>query len=166
MEQSAQRVFPFVGTDPVTIIIRSEEELIEQALLALMRRHRKGEVLNSPTATQNFLRLRLAHAPNEVFGCIYLDTRNAIIEIEDLFNGTVDGASVYPRVVVQKALLHNAAALICYHNHPSGDPTPSRADEVLTRRLRDALGLVDIRLIDHFVIGVGECVSFAERGLV
>ncbi|MGH8470603.1 MAG: JAB domain-containing protein [Gammaproteobacteria bacterium] len=143
-----------------------DERLIARALEILARRHARGEALTSPAATQAFLRLRLAARHFETFGIIFLDSKHRVLAIEDLFEGTIDGASVYPRVVVQRALEHNAAALIAYHCHPSGDPTPSRADEVLTHRLKDALALLDIRLLDHFVVSAEGSVSMAERGLL
>jgi DNA repair protein RadC len=101
-----------------------------------------------------------------VFTCLFLDNRHRVIECEELFRGTIDGASVHPREVVKRALQLNAAALILAHNHPSGVAEPSQADQQLTRRLREALGLVDIRVLDHLVVGDGEAVSFAERGLL
>ena len=105
-----------------------------------------------------------AGGANEVFAAVFLDNRHRVIAFEELFHGTVDGASVHPRVVARRALVHNAAALIACHNHPSGVAEPSRADRAITARLRDALALVDVRLLDHFVVGDGEVVSFAERG--
>ena len=120
----------------------------------------------SPGDTSTFLRLRLAERKNEVFGCLFLDNRHRILEVSELFQGTIDGASVHPRVVVQKALGFNAAAIIFFHNHPSGVAEPSRADEAITQRLKEALALIDVRVIDHFVVTAGEFVSFAERGLI
>src|SRR5690606_6830700 len=102
----------------------------------------------------------------EVFAIIFLDTRNKVIAFDRLFYGTIDGASVYPREVAKAALQHNAAAVILAHNHPSGNPQPSEADRRLTRRLVDALGLLDIRVLDHFVVGEGKPLSFAEQGLL
>jgi DNA repair protein RadC len=109
---------------------------------------------------------RLRDLDHEVFACLYLDTRNRVLKYEELFRGTLDGASVHPREVVKQALAQNAAALIFAHNHPSGVAEPSGADERITRRLRDALALVEIRVLDHIVVGDGEAVSFAERGLL
>ncbi len=142
-----------------------------QAALEMARRHlwerlQRGDPLGSPEETRRFLLARLRDYPHEVFACLLLDNRHRVIAFEELFRGTIDAASVYPREVVKLALTRNAAALIVAHNHPSGVAEPSRADELLTRRLRDALALVDIRLLDHFVIGDGEAVSFAERGLL
>jgi len=143
-----------------------DERLIARALEILARRHARGETLTSPAATRAYLRLWLAERPCEIFGAIFLDTKHRVIAFEELFHGTIDGASVYPRVVVQRALEHNAAALVAYHNHPSGCAEPSRADEVLTHRLRDALALLDIRLLDHFVVSAEGSVSMAERRLL
>jgi len=142
-----------------------------QAGLELARRHleenlRRGPALSSPEAVRRFLRARLRDLPHEVFCCLYLDNRNRVIGFEELFRGTIDGASVHPREVVKHALARNAAALILAHNHPSGIAEPSQADEVITRRLKSALALVDIRVHDHLVVGDSACVSFAERGLL
>ena len=116
--------------------------------------------------TALYLKSALRDQSNEVFACLFLDTRHRVIAFEELFHGTIDGATVYPRVVAEKALRHGAAALIAAHNHPSGISEPSLADQAITRRLKDALALLDIRLLDHFVIGEGVPVSMAARGLV
>ena len=126
----------------------------------------RGDALTSPTDTQRYLQARLRGYPHEVFACVYLDNRHRVIQYEELFRGTINGASVHPREVVKSALRHNAAALILAHNHPSGIAEPSSADELLTQRLRDALALVDVRVLDHIIIGDGKPVSFAERGLI
>ena len=126
----------------------------------------RGNVLACPSDTRNFLKARLRGYPYEVFSCLFLDNRHRVIEYEELFRGTIDGASVHPREVVRRAMHHNAAALIIAHNHPSGIAEPSQADARITRRLKEALALVDVRLLDHFVIGDGEPTSFAERGLL
>ena len=142
-----------------------------QAALELTRRHYRelmmtGSALANPRATREFLRMRLRDLPYEVFGCVYLDSRHRVIAFEELFRGTIDGASVHPREVVRQALARNAAAVILVHNHPSGLAEPSQADELITRRLKEALGLVDIRVLDHLVVGDAVCESFAERGLL
>lgn len=142
-----------------------------QAVLEMGRRHlwerlQRGDTLSSPEDTRRFLLARLRDYPHEVFACLLLDNRHRVIAFEEMFRGTIDAASVYPREIVKLALARNAAALIVAHNHPSGVAEPSRADERLTQRLKEALALVDIRLLDHFVIGDGEVVSFAERGLL
>jgi DNA repair protein RadC len=140
-----------------------------KACLELGRRYlearlRRGDVLGSPGDTRRFLEARLRGHAHEVFACLFLDARNRVISFDEMFHGTIDGASVHPREVVRRALAHNAAGLIVAHNHPSGVAEPSRADRALTRRLRESVELVDVRLLDHFVVGDGEVVSFAERG--
>ncbi len=127
---------------------------------------RRGKPLSSPLETRDFLQASLRDRHNEVFCCLFLDNRHRLLALEELFTGTIDGATVHPREVVKRALAHNAAAVILAHNHPSGVAEPSRADEVLTRRLKDALALVDIRVLDHMIVGDGEMVSFSERGLL
>lgn len=140
-----------------------------QAVLELSRRHLKetlqrGETLQNPRATQNYLSARLRDLPYEVFACLFLDNQHRVIEFEILFQGTINGASVHPREVVRKTLSHNAAALIFAHNHPSGIAEPSAADRHITQRLKNALDLIDVRVLDHIVVGDGECVAFSERG--
>ncbi len=142
-----------------------------QASLELARRHYQermqiGCVLANPRATREFLQMRLRDLTHEVFCCVYLDNRNRVTGFEELFRGTLDGASVHPREVVKHALARNAAAVILAHNHPSGVAEPSQADEIITQRLKEALGLVEIRVLDHIVVGDGACESFAERGLL
>lgn len=141
-------------------------EVLDRATALINQRYRTGTpVLNSPNRTREFLRLKLGALEHEVFAMIALDNRHRMIEYVELFRGTVDGASVHPREVVKEALRLNAAALILVHNHPSGVAEPSQADELITERLRDALALVDIRVIDHLI--VAETVtSLAERGLL
>jgi DNA repair protein RadC len=142
-----------------------------QAALELARRHyaeamRAGPPLHSPAATREFLVARLRDIPHELFCCLHLDNRHRLIAFEELFRGTIDGASVHPREVVKQALARNAAAVILVHNHPSGIAEPSHADELITRRLREALQLVDIRVLDHLIVADNGCLSFAERGLI
>ncbi len=143
-----------------------KQSLKALALTLLAEQHQPGKMLTSPEETRSYLRLRLAEYKNEVFGCVYLDNRHRIINVAELFQGTIDGASVHPRVVVQQALSVNAAALVLYHNHPSGVAEQSHADEAITQRLKNALALVDVRVLDHFVVAAGESISFAERGLL
>ena len=143
-----------------------KQSLMELALAVLQDLHRPGLELPSPNSTRDYLRVLLADRKAEVFGCMYLDNRHRVIETAELFQGTIDGAAVYPRVVVQQALTLNAAAVMFFHNHPSGVAEPSNADEAITRRLKDALALVDIRVLDHFIVTAGESLSFAERGLL
>ena len=140
-----------------------------QASLELSRRHlgillERGAALTSPTLVRRFLTSQLRHLPHEAFAALFLDTQHRVIRFETLSKGTLDSASVYPREVSRRALALNAGALIFAHNHPSGVAEPSDADRRITQRLSDALGLFDIRVLDHFVVGDGEVVSFAERG--
>ena len=142
-----------------------------QAAVELARRHyaeamRAGPPLDSPQATRDFLIRRLRDTPHELFCCLHLDNRHRLIAFDELFRGTIDGASVHPREVVKQALARNAAAVILAHNHPSGVAEPSQADELVTRRLREALQLVDIRVLDHMIVADNGCLSFAERGLL
>ena len=125
-----------------------------------------GQPLGDPETVRQYLAARLRDLPYEVFCCLYLDNRHRVLAFEQLFRGTINGAAVYPREVVKQALSRNAAAVILVHNHPSGVAEPSRADEMLTRRVKEALDLVDIRVLDHLVIGDGEMTSFCERGLL
>lgn len=127
---------------------------------------RQGEPLKSPDDTRAYLRSRLSTYPHEVFAGLFLDNRHRIIQYQELFRGTIDGAAVYPREVVRQALEYNAAAVIFAHNHPSGVAEPSQADISLTSRLKEALSLVDIRVLDHMIVGHGEVISLAERGLM
>jgi len=141
-----------------------------QAVLEMARRYlsaglARGDSLTSPQETRQYLTAQLRDYSHEVFAVLFLDQRHRVIEFEEMFRGTLDGASVYPREVVKKALAHNAAAVIFAHNHPSGVAEPSQSDERITQRLKEALALVDIRVLDHFVVG-DEVVSFAERGLL
>ena len=147
-------------------MIPADQKIVDQALAILSYAHQPGKTLESSQETEEFLRLKLAEHKNELFGCMFLTNRHAVIAIEEIFFGTIDGASVYPRVVVQKALENNAAAVILYHNHPSGVAEPSKADEQITQRIKDALALVDVRVLDHIVVSTDECVSFADRGLI
>jgi DNA repair protein RadC len=144
----------------------SDEVVIAEALRILSRQMLHTDVLSNPRVTRQYLAMRFAGLEHEVFACLYLNNRNRVVACEELFRGTIDGASVHPREVVKRALLHNAAAVVFAHNHPSGIAEPSQADELITRRLREALALVDIRVLDHFVVGGEVAESFAERGLL
>ena len=142
-----------------------------QAVLEMASRHTfeeldRGDVLTSPEATRAYLSNQLRSYPYEVFACLFLDNQHHILKFEELFRGTIDGASVYPREVVKQALEHNAAAVIFAHNHPSGISEPSQADKLITDKLKQALNLMDIRVLDHFIIGDGMPYSFAEHGLL
>ncbi|WP_345544405.1 RadC family protein, partial [Streptomyces chitinivorans] len=123
------------------------------------------DYIKSPNDTRNFLRMKLCEREHEVFAVLFLDSRHGVIAYDEMFTGTIDGAAVYPREVVKAALLHNAAAVIFAHNHPSGVTNPSESDKRLTKRLKDALLLVDVRVLDHLVVG-RNISSFAELGLM
>lgn len=142
-----------------------------QATLELSRRYlaeklNRGDALSGPEDTQQFLMAKMRHYRQEVFACLYLDNRHRVISYDEMFYGTVDMAAVHPREIVQRALKYNASAIILAHNHPSGVAEPSHSDRDLTTRLQKALALIDVRVLDHFVIGDGEVVSFAERGYI
>jgi DNA repair protein RadC len=141
-------------------------EIIHAARRAMTHRVRRGVVLDSPRTVREFLALKLGTLEHEVFAVLLLDNRHRLIEYVELFRGTIDGASVHPREVVKLALARNAAALVLAHPHPSGATEPSQADELITRRLREALALVDIRVVDHIIVAGGDALSFAESGLL
>lgn len=140
--------------------------VLEIARRSLASRLAQTPVFDSPQAVKDYLQLQLASKPHEVFAVLFLDTQHRLLAFEELFRGTLNQASVYPREVVKRALALNAAAAILAHNHPSGVAEPSRADESLTQALKAALALVDVRVLDHFVVARGSVVSFAERGLL
>jgi len=144
-----------------------ESVVLERARTIVKARHLRknaARVFTTPDSVKKWLPLYVADIEHEVFSCIFLDSHNRVIEYQEMFRGTINGASVHPREVVKACMKTNAAALVVMHNHPSGFAEPSQADRALTRRLRDAMELVDVRLLDHFVIGGEEVVSFAERG--
>lgn len=141
--------------------IRASQELFERYLLANLKR---GDAMSDPATTRRFLKGKLRRYSREVFACLYLDNQHRLIKFEELFYGTIDGASVHAREVVKRALDHNAAAVIFAHNHPSGLAEPSQADRRITDRLKSALLLVDIRVLDHMIVGDEDVISFAERG--
>lgn len=145
----------------------SGDAIIAQALEVLSQRLRQpGEILNSPNTVKNYLRLALAELEHKQFRAVWLDAQHRVIECEELFRGTLTQTSVYPREVMKAALRHNAAAVIFAHNHPSGVAEPSRSDEMLTTTLKQALALIDVRVLDHFIVAGMSCLSFAERGLI
>jgi DNA repair protein RadC len=156
----------FAGLEPDDLHPGEIDSLLDLALKVLAHRHRRGEPLTSPEATRAYLRLKIAERQYEVFGCVFLDNRHRILAFEELFRGTINGASVHPRVVLQRVLQINAAAVILVHNHPSGVAEPSMADQRITQRLKNGLALVDVRVLDHFVVTAEDSVSFAERGLL
>lgn len=143
-----------------------EDGLVAEVLHILTKRARRDTVLTSTDAVRDYLTVKLSPYEYEAFVVVLLDNRHRVIDIAELFRGTINGASVHPREVVKLALANNAAAVILAHNHPSGMTEPSQADHAITERLKSALGLVDIRVLDHFVVGGGQYVSFAERGLL
>ena len=140
-------------------------ELLERAADALATKYRREGTFTNPTNVKEYLKLKLGAHDREVFAVMFLDNQHQLISFEELFFGTIDAASIYPREVLKTALNHNAAAVIFAHNHPSGIAEPSQADKRITQRLIDALKLVDIRVLDHIVVGE-DCVSFAEKGLI
>jgi len=142
-----------------------------QAALEIGRRHlaeklQRGTALESADDTRRYLQAQLRDRQHEVFCCLFLDNRHRVLAFEELFQGTLNGTAVYPREIVKRTMHHNAAAVILVHNHPSGVAEPSRQDELLTERLKESLETLDVRLLDHFVVGDGEVISFSERGLL
>ena len=156
------------GTEPGTYIMESpivtEQDILTMAKQLSQKRLSKGRALESPQAVKEHLRTLLHDYEHEVFAVLLLDTKHKIIGFHELFRGTIDSASVYPREVVKTALEHNAAAMIITHNHPSGNPEPSQADIHLTTRLKEALALVDVRVLDHIIVGTDGCYSLVENG--
>ena len=142
------------------------QAVLEMSRRALKEELQHGDALNSPRAVRDYLRLLLGGRQQEVFMVLFLDTRHRVIASEELFHGTLSQTSVYPREVVKRALAHNAAAVILAHNHPSGVAEPSQSDQHLTAALKQALDLVDVRVLDHFVVAAGQVLSFAEKGLI
>lgn len=142
------------------------QAVLEMSRRALQEEMQCGDALNSPRVVRDYLKLLLAGRSQEVFLVLFLDTQHRVIASEELFHGTLNQTSVYPREVVKRALAHNAAAVILAHNHPSGITEPSSADQLLTSALKQALALVDVTVLDHFVVAAGQTLSFAERGLI
>lgn len=142
------------------------QAVMEMARRALEEKLKSGDAMSSPKSVRDYLRLSLQGKKHEVFVAIFLDAQNRTIATEELFKGTLTQTSVYPREVVKRALHHNSAAIIFAHNHPSGVAEPSQADEILTQSLKQALALIDVKVLDHFIVGAGTAMSFAERGLI
>lgn len=142
------------------------QAVLEMARRAMGEKMRASDALNAPAAVKDYLSLTLGRKAYEVFAVLYLDAQNRPIAVEELFRGTLTQTSVYPREVVKRALHHNAAGIIFAHNHPSGTAEPSNADQILTQALKNALSLIDTRVLDHFIVGGGTVLSFAERGLL
>ena len=142
------------------------DQILDAARQAIEQKMQRGASFTSPVAVKEYLRAKLAGFEHEVFAVLFLDTQHCLIEYVEMFHGTIDSASVYPRELVKEALRLNAAAVIISHNHPSGSPEPSAADRALTQRLKEALALVDMRVLDHVVVAGSSTASFAERGLI
>jgi DNA repair protein RadC len=159
-ERAAFSAFPGMGPAKYAQL----QAVLEMSRRALSEEMRAGDALNSPGAVRDWLRLKLSGLPHEVFLAVFLDAQNRVIEAEELFRGTLTQTSVYPREIVKRALARNAAGVILAHNHPSGVAEPSQADRWLTDQLKTALGLVDVRVLDHFIVAGGVGLSFAERG--
>lgn len=149
------------------ISVQNEDWIVQQAIVLLERRvFKAGPRLERPAAVRDYLRLKLVAEPNEIFVVVFMNSMHDVLAVEPMFHGTINATSVYPRVVVQRALQLNAAAVIFAHQHPSGTTEPSNADRLLTEQLKTALALIDVRVLDHFVIGQGTPYSFAESGLL
>jgi DNA repair protein RadC len=148
------------------MITTKEQVVIDQAKEILSREFMREAVLTSSSATKEYLKLHFAGLEHEMFVVVFLDNQHQVIAIENMFRGTIDGAAVYPREVVKRSLELNAAALLLAHNRPSGVSEPSMADKNITKKLKDAAGLLDVRVLDHLVVGDDTVVSFAERGLI
>ena len=142
------------------------DKIVTEALEYIESRYSRGEVFNSPEVAAKYFCLRLGLREREIFTCAFLDNRHRLIVVEDVFFGTIDGCSVHPREIVKSALNCNASAVIFAHNHPSGVPEPSSSDKVLTTRLKDALALIDVRVLDHVIVGGSSHVSLSARGLI
>ncbi|MGH8219351.1 MAG: JAB domain-containing protein [Steroidobacteraceae bacterium] len=149
-----------------TVVLASNQEILTAARVVLGHRVRRGAVLQSPQKVGEYLTMRVGHLDYECFGVILLDQRHRIIDCVELFRGTIDGAAVYPREIIKLVLDKQAGAVVVYHNHPSGVKEPSRADELITARLRESLAAIDVRLIDHLVIAASSVLSFAQQGLL
>ena len=151
---------------PTTDLDCRQLAIIEEAIGILEQKLRSQEIFTSPSAVKHFCQLQIARETEEHFCCLFLDSQHQLIAFEKLFRGTVDGAAVYPRVVLRRAMAHNAAALILAHNHPSGVTEASSADRRITDRLKQALALVDLRVLDHIIVGTNGTYSMAEEGLI
>ena len=156
----------FAGLGAQALSEAEKESVVKLALQVMARQVADGPVMTGEADAARYLRLKAGGREREVFGCLFLTTRNRLIRDEELFYGSIDRSMVYPRVILQKALEHNASALICYHNHPSGTAEPSASDMQVTCRTRDLLCEIDVRLLDHIVVSRTETVSMAARGLI
>jgi DNA repair protein RadC len=158
-----ESVAPYDPQPKVRTRLQAAKELVRRSLREALRQR---DALSSPTLVRDYLRMTLTGRDYEVFMVLFLDAQNRVLASEEMFRGTLTQTSVYPREVVKRSLFHNAAAVIFAHNHPSGIAEPSRADEALTQALKQALALVDVKVLDHFIVGGGCAMSFSERGLV
>ena len=156
----------FEGLTPAHLIESEKNSVVKLALSVLREKHQVGEKMDSVKQVKDYFQLKLSERKNEVFSALFLTNKHTIIAYEELFQGTIDGASVHIRVVAQKSLELNSAAVIFAHNHPSGDPNPSESDNRITQKLKEYLGIFDIRVLDHIVVGALGTVSLAERGLL
>jgi DNA repair protein RadC len=162
---SSKRVAKDASSKPIQYTSIQDHPLIREAIGVLEKRiFKRGAKLTSPDGVREYLQLKLAGEPLEIFAIVFLDSRHRVIAYEPMFQGTIDGAAVYPRAILMRALHHNCAAVVMAHNHPSGETEPSDADRRITNRIKAVLEMVDVRILDHFVIGEGKPFSFAEAG--
>ncbi len=155
-----------VRDDQGRYLMATADQILEAARQVIDQKIRRGASFTSPSEVKDYLKAKLSGYEREVFAVMLMDSKHCLIEYVELFQGTIDQAAVYPREVVKLAMQHNAAAMIISHNHPSGNPDPSRADEMLTKRLQDALALVDVRVLDHIIVAGNDTASVGERGLI
>jgi len=168
-QTKTRRTFTLVNLETDVFQIRGHltfDDLVDLVATLTKQRVTRVDFVSSPLACYRFLSACIASKPYEVFSAVFLDSQNGVIAFEELFHGTLDSCAVHPREVVKRAIELHAAGVIFAHNHPSGHVEPSPADRAITKRLKDALALIDVRVLDHFVIGAGEYVSFAERGIL
>jgi DNA repair protein RadC len=154
------------STDATTYAVNTDDAIIAQALGILAKRVKTGPIFGRPADIKDYLRLKLGTLEHEIFVVLFLDSQHRLIALEEMFRGTLNQTSVYPREVVKRALALNAGSVVLAHNHPSGSAQPSRADEMLTQTLKTALALIDVQVLDHFVVTCTESVSMAELGLL
>lgn len=156
----------FLNVFPSALNDAEQASVIDLAVEILKNRYRKGKKITSPDELSRYLQLFLSEYEDELFGVVFLDVRHHLLCMEILYRGTVDGAAIYPRGVVKSTLKHNAASVVLFHNHPSGDAAPSSADKKITRRIKDALGVIDVRVLDHIIVGCENTTSFSKNGLI
>jgi len=156
----------FEGLNPADLIEEEKDSVVALALAVIQEKHKPGIALKDVKQARDFFRLKLSELPNEVFAVLYLNNKHRILAYEELFQGTIDGAAIYPRVIAQRSLTLNSASIIIAHNHPSGDPEPSECDNKITQKITKSLKLLEIRVLDHIIVGTEGTVSMAERGLL